>query len=1108
MRKLTCPALVALLILVVAAPAAHAASGSAAASAAAWASVARGGGALRAPTPSTPLVDPARGATFGLDQVALARVLAAAPAERRRGSTVTTPADGLEISIPDPDGGFQRFDIVDSPVMEPGLAAARPDLETYAGRGVDDPTATVRLDLTPIGFHASVRSDSGSWYVDPRYRDLSQYVAYDRDALSADPLRDFVEGDGGGTPVTPTPEQRRAGEANGAAVKLRVYRLALVSDNTYAANSNAGGDTTAAKVVLMNRVDQLYEQDFAIRMDLIAATPSLNLDTVAQTSGAPGPCGTTACFPSGVTCTSSSITRNNTVAGLLAGAGNYDIAHVVLGADGGGIAGLGVVGGSGKGRGCTGIPVPVGDAFAVDYVAHEMGHQFGGDHTFNGVDDNCSTSNRATGLTTVEPGSGSSVMAYAGICGHDDLQAHSDPYFSQASITQMSAYVNSAETNLSSQQTAVLTGFGGTDSFKLTYGAGTSATITNGTNYDATSIATAIQTIPGWPAGGLVTVSGVTATGFVVTFGGTLTGQAVSTLGITALSGATGYSNETVAGGPTHKGGFTVATTANHAPNVAVVGGASHTIPTRTPFVLDATGSDPDGDPLTYLWEQNDPGTMTVSGGTELVNNAKTNGPLFREFGTAARYTDPDAPTESPSPGENLATATTSRSFPDLAQVVAGNTDAATGACPVAPSDPSVLVPDATVDCFSEFLPTAAWVGISGNRIMHFRVTARDDAPGNGGVGSADAALAIAPTAGPFRVTSQASPAISGGTLPVTWDVAGTGAGTPVDTANVKITMSVDGGQTFPYTLSAATPNDGAETVALPRVATTQARIRVEAVGNVFYDVSRAALTTFVLDGPGTADLGAAAIGVAAAPVAITIINHGAVAATTGAATVSGPDAGAVAVLANGCAAVTLSAGQSCTVTLQLAPSHTGPQAATLSVADNDPASPVTVALTGTGPAEPARPTPAPIAPIAPVVPPAVTPSAAEQAKALAITLLGVKSPVLLGTAGNLRVFAASKSTRLGKPKASRTLAVATCVGGTCSGKASAKLALTSSKGKRTTRTIAIGAVKLASGKAKKLALKLSSKNRKAIAAARKASLTLTVTNGTKKVTKTFTLTT
>ena len=183
-----------------------------------------------------------------------------------------------------------------------------------------------------------------------------------------------------------------------------------------------------------------------------------------------GPCGAAACYTAAQAsgCAGSTLTRNRIVIGQLVGASNYDIGHIALGNTGGGIASLGVVGGNSKAQGCTGLPTPVGDFFAVDYVAHEMGHQFAGNHTFNGTQLNCSGGNR-NAATSVEPGSGTSIMAYAGICQQDNLQPHSDPYWSQRSFDEITAYVTSDRPAINEVQTASLRGFDGTDSFTLSF---------------------------------------------------------------------------------------------------------------------------------------------------------------------------------------------------------------------------------------------------------------------------------------------------------------------------------------------------------------------------------------------------------------------------------------------------------------------------------------------------------------------------------------------------------------------------------------------------------------------------------------------------------------
>ncbi|HEX6345222.1 M12 family metallo-peptidase [Umezawaea sp.] len=784
-----------------------------------------------------------------VDVVARSAQAADVRTDRFAGFTLDRPAlaatlDGaaeLQVVLPTPAGAFERFTLVDTPVMEPGLAAEHPEIRTYAGRGVDDPTASVRADLTPLGFHASVRSERGQWFVDPySHRDQGLYASYyGHDLAPVAPLREAdVE--------VPEPTTTPAGRT--PVVRLRTYRLAIVTDPSYARYFGAE-NVTAAKVTMVNRVAQVYEDETAVRLLLVAGTDRTNLNTDAEATGPDGPCGAAPCYtPEELsTCGIGTLGRNTAVLGQLVGAGNYDIGHIALGVNGGGVAGAGV-GGAGKAVGCTGLPTPVGDFFAVDYVAHEVGHQFAARHTFDGDQWSCGGGNRSA-ESSYEPGSGSSIMAYAGICRQDNLQRHSDPYFSHRSRTEITSYASSALPPDSEVQDVALRGFDGADSFTITYRGRTSAPVSHGAGYTPEAIGAALRSV--LPAGASVAVAGFgdhryrptpfDTTGFQVTFGGVLAGLDVPALVVRA-TGASAVVGEAVQGGPQDNGGHRVQATRNHPPVVSTA--ARRTIPARTPFSLTGRASDPDGDPVTYLWEQDDPGGET---GTPLVDNTKTDGPLFRVFGTEAVVSDEDA-LEYYSPGQNTTTTDPRRVFPDLAQIAAGRTNAVSGACPAAPPPPTTgggtNLPPALVDCYSEFLPTADWVGVDGSRTLHFKLTARDGRPGGGGIGTADTALVVAPDAGPFLVTSQGSAAgyRGGSRQAVTWDVAGTSAA-PVGTRAVRITFSTDGGLTFPHVLASRTRNDGSETVTLPRVATTKGRIRVEAVGNVFFDLNDADIT-------------------------------------------------------------------------------------------------------------------------------------------------------------------------------------------------------------------------------------------------------------------------
>lgn len=598
-------------------------------------------------------------------------------------------AKGILMKFPNDMGTFDTYEVYEASTMHPDLQSRYSGTRSYIGNKVGDPTTQIRFSIDPyFGLNAVIRSRKGIYYIDPYSGDNRIYRLYNRG--KAQPTNQFEclfqENE--------NLKQLESDFLQGRTVTdglLRRYRLAVSTTVEYTEftarqagiSSGTEAEKKAAVLAAVNlilaRINGIFENDLSITLQLIPNTDALffvNSDTFDPGSA------------------EQMIDENINVTNSIIGSNSYDIGHLFFRSSPNNDSGLAytpsVCDNNFKAGAVTGSSNPVGDPFAVDFVAHELGHQFGANHTQNNI---CGRNVP----TSVEPGSGSTIMAYAGICA-PNVQNRSDAYFHAVSIREIYTTITSPERNCSANT-------------------------------------------------------------------------------------PTGNNEPTVNAGP------------------------DRTIPRSTPFVLTGEANDPDGDPITYNWEQVDFGVAPMP-----PRSTNTVGPMFRS---------------------TLATTSPSRYFPRLSTVIQGY-------------DPNINTP-------SDY---RAWEKLSSvARTLNFSLLVRDNNPAGGQSGRDDLQLTVSDSAGPFIVTSQNTSGVVwnvGEPRTITWDVAGTSAA-PVNTTNVTILLSTDGGLTFPHTLVASTSNNGSYTFNVPNGLgeTSSARLMVRAIDNVFFNVNT---TNFTIHSNSTVD--------------------------------------------------------------------------------------------------------------------------------------------------------------------------------------------------------------------------------------------------------------
>ena len=580
----------------------------------------------------------------------------------------------VEINIPNSDGTLERYTVQESSNFAPELQSKYPEIRSYKGIGITDKTATAYFSYSPQGMQTMViRADEDSEFIESYSKTKAVYklITSKNRSNSNMPVACSTED------VALNSElQNKTNKVKANDKVFRTYRLALSCNAEY---TNYYGGTVANALAGMNasmtRINGILGKDLAVKFEIIA-----NNEVLIYLDPLTDPYSDSATGSDNANGATWNLELQNNLTATIGNAA-YDVGHLLSATGGGGNAGcIGCICtnptipnpyGKGSGWSAPSNKNPEGPNFDINVVAHEMGHQLGGNHTFT-----FKVEGRGA---NIEPGSGSTIMGYAGVVSPSTLniQANSDDYFSVNSVQQI-------QSNLTSK---------------------------------------------------------------------------------------TCSTNTPIVNSPP-----------------IINAGLDYTIPKGTAFILKGSGSDPNGDAISYTWEEADNAVTSIDANS-ICYPTKVDGPLFRSL----------KPSSSPI-----------RYMPALKDVLANTL-------------------------------TTKWESVSDiERTLSFFLTGRDNAAvGSSQNNSDDMNVNVSGTVGPFAVTSQNTDNIGwnqGGSQTITWSVNGSQA-LPGAT-NVNIKLSTDGGLTFPTTLASNTPNDGSETITVPNITATNCRLLIEPTDNIFYAVN------------------------------------------------------------------------------------------------------------------------------------------------------------------------------------------------------------------------------------------------------------------------------